>query len=70
MWSSKRTKHRRLSIGDGRKLQKTLDQVEEYLALLTDFSKAFDCLPHDLIFVKLYAYGFSLETLELIRTVT
>ena len=46
----------------------TLDQGNEYGALLTDLSKAFDCLPHDLIVAKLHAYGFSIESLKLINS--
>ena len=48
--------------------KKALDQGNEYGALLTDLSKAFDCLPHDLIVAKLYAYGFSTDSLKLINS--
>ena len=40
---------------------------EEFEALLTYLSKAFDCLSHELIIVKLSVYGFSLPVLRLIH---
>ena len=38
-----------------------------FAALLTDLSKAFDCILHDLIIAKLAAYGFDTNALALIH---
>ena len=43
-----------------------LDKNETVGAVLMDLSKAFDCLPHELLIAKLAAYGVERQTLELI----
>ena len=49
------------------KWKKTVDNRGVFGALLTDLSKAFDCIPHDLIIAKLEAYGFHIDALKLIH---
>ena len=50
------------------KWKKSVDKGRTFAALLTDFSKAFDCLPRDLIIAKLNAYGFSLSAARLMQS--
>ena len=47
--------------------KKSADKGKDFGALLTDLSKAFDCLDHELLTAKLNAYGFSLPALRLVN---
>ena len=47
------------------KWRESLDQGGAFGALLTDLSKALDCLPHDLLIIKLHAYGLDTKSLKL-----
>ena len=49
------------------KWKKAVDIKNVFGALLTDLSKAFDCLPHDIIIAKFNVYGFSLPAVNLIQ---
>ena len=46
--------------------KKALDERKVAGAVLTDLSKAFDCLSHDLLIAKLHAYGFEKSALNFI----
>ena len=50
------------------KWKNAVDKGKVFGALLTDLSKAFDCLPHELIIAKLNAYGFHLPVLKLMHS--
>ena len=49
------------------KWKHAVDNKKVFGALLTDSSKAFDCICHDLLIAKLNAYGLSLPTLKLVH---
>ena len=49
------------------KWKNSTDKGKAFGALLTDLSKAFDCLDHELLTAKLNAYGFTLPALRLIH---
>ena len=48
------------------KLRKIKDKKGIFAAVLTDLSKAFDCIPHNLIITKLSADGFDRKSLMFI----
>ena len=50
------------------KCKNAIDQEKVFDALLTDLSKAFDYLRHELIIAKLNAYGFNLPALKLMHS--
>ena len=49
------------------KMKEARDNNKVCAAVLTDLSKAFDCLLHDLLTAKLHAFGFDLKSLKVIH---
>ena len=49
------------------KWRKRVDSGGAFGALLTDLSKDFDCLPHELLIAKLDAFGLDKSSLKLIH---
>ena len=43
------------------------DSCGAFGALMTDLSKTFDCLHHELLIAKLDAYGFDIKSVKLIQ---
>ena len=50
------------------KWRQCLDDGGVSRALLTDLSKAFDCILHDLFIAKLAAYGFDYNSLQMLQS--
>ena len=50
------------------KWRKTLDKGGETGAVLTDLSKAFDCIDHNLLIAKLDAYGFEKQSIDFLHS--
>ena len=51
-----------------KKWRKSIENGGSFGALLTNLSKAFDCLPRDLLVAKLYAYRFDLKSVTLVHS--
>ena len=60
------TKHCLLAMLE--KWKSAVDKGKSFGALLTDLSKAFDCLPDELLLAKLHVYRFSIAALSLIHS--
>ena len=58
--------HARLRLNN--KLNMSLDNKQNIGLFMMDLSKAFDCIPHDLLIAKLHAYSFDKNSLKLITT--
>ena len=48
------------------RFRNALDNKNKFGALLTDLSKAFDCIDHELLIAKVAAYGFDHDSLKMI----
>ena len=48
--------------------REALDKNQYVAAVLMDLSKAFDCLPHDILLDKLSAYGISSHSVSLLKS--
>ena len=49
-------------------INKSLDKRKYVGLVMMDLSKAFDCMPHNLLIAKLHAYGFDKNSLRLIHS--
>ena len=56
-----------MPLSNAREMEKICRCGKVFAALLTDLSKTFDCLDHELLIAKLNSYGFSPTALRLIH---
>ena len=63
-----RLQHTTLSSCDDRKMAKCLDKESISMAILTDLSRTFDCILHDLLIAKFAAYGFDYQSLRIMES--
>ena len=48
------------------KLRKIQNNKEDFVAVFTDLSKAFDCISDKLLIAKLNEYGFDIKSLDFV----
>ena len=48
-------------------MHESVDKCGAFCTLLTDLSKTFDCLPHELFKANLHAYSFDMKSLNLVN---
>ena len=58
MWLSQRLWRTALPVIHDREIRKIRDSKGVFATVLTDLSKVFDCISHELLLAKLHAYGF------------
>ena len=67
MWISQRINAQHCLVSMIGKWKESADHGGAFDALMTDLSKAFDCLHHELLTAKLEAYGFDIKSVKLIQ---